>query len=183
MIFSAHLFERGLHAFSNHSEAVRHRRGTDCIAKAHRIRRKISDAWGGVVGREGLILQPSEGERRVRRPRRGSGAAMSASAMIIKVDGRNGGSSDLFAGCEEIFPGNSIPVHSHPEYDEVLFVHHGNGLATLGSQQRMVTTGATIYIPPKTRVSLKNTGRQTLSVFFVFPPRDGVGLLSRNDRC
>jgi quercetin dioxygenase-like cupin family protein len=118
---------------------------------------------------KGLILQLSEGERRVRRPRPSSGAAMAAPGMIIKVDGRNGGSSDFFVGYEEIAPGNSIPAHSHPEYDEVLFVHRGNGLAMLGSQQRRVTTGATIYIPPKTRVSLKNTGTQTLIVFFVFP--------------
>jgi quercetin dioxygenase-like cupin family protein len=117
----------------------------------------------------GLILQQSEGERRVRRTRPGSDATMAAPAMIIKVDGRNGGSSDLFVGYEEIAPGNSIPAHSHPEYDEVLFVQRGKGLATLGSQQRMVTTGATVYIPPKTRVSLKNTGTQTLSIFFVFP--------------
>ncbi len=118
---------------------------------------------------KGLMLQQSEGERRVRRPRPGSGTAMAAPAMIIKVDGHNGGSSDFFVGYEEIAPGDSIPAHSHPGYDEVLFVHQGNGLATLGSQQRVVTMGATIYIPPKTRVSLKNTGTQTLSVFFVFP--------------
>jgi len=119
--------------------------------------------------RSGLILQQSEGERRVRRPRAGSGAPMAAPSMIIKVDGRNGGSPDFFVGYEEIAPGGAIPGHAHPEYDEVLFVHQGKGLATLGSQQRVVTAGATIYIPPKTRVSLKNTGTRTLSVFFIFP--------------
>jgi mannose-6-phosphate isomerase-like protein (cupin superfamily) len=117
----------------------------------------------------GLILQQSEGERRVRRPRPGGGATMAAPSMIIKVDGRNGASPDFFVGYEEIAPGSAIPAHAHPEYDEVLFVHQGKGLATLGSQQRVVTAGATIYIPPKTRVSLKNTGTQTLSVFFIFP--------------
>jgi quercetin dioxygenase-like cupin family protein len=94
---------------------------------------------------------------------------MAAPSMIIKVDGRNGGSPDFFVGYEEIAPGSAIPAHAHAEYDEVLFIHQGKGLATLGSQQRVVTAGATIYIPPKTRVSLKNTGTQTLSVFFIFP--------------
>ncbi len=122
----------------------------------------------------GLILQLSEGERRIRRPRPGSGAAMAAPSMVIKVDGRNGGSPDFFVGYEEIAPGSVIPVHSHPEYDEVLLVHQGKGLATLGSQQKAVTAGATIYIPPKMRVSLKNTGTQTLSVFFIFPRPDMV---------
>lgn len=117
----------------------------------------------------GLILQQSEGERRVRRPRPGSGAPMAATSMIIKVDGRNGGSPDFFVGYEEVAPGSAILAHSHSEYDELLFVHQGKGLATLGSQQRVVTAGATIYIPPKIRVSLKNTGKQPLSIFFIFP--------------
>ena len=128
----------------------------------------------GAAPSRALILQQSEGERRVRRPRPGSGAAMAAPAMIIKVDGRNGGSPDFFVGYEEVAPGSAIPAHSHPEYDEVLFVHKGKGLATLGSQQRVVTAGATIYIPPKTRVSLKNIGTQTLCAFFVFPRSDMV---------
>ena len=117
----------------------------------------------------GLILQQSEGERRVRRPWPGSVARMPTPSMMIKVDGRNGGSPDFFVGYEEIAPGNAIPAHLHPEYDELLIVHQGRGLARLGSQERAVTAGALIYIPPNTRVSLKNTGAQTLSVFFVFP--------------
>ena len=122
----------------------------------------------------GLILQQSEGERRLRRPRPGSGVSMAAPSMIIKVDGRNGGSPDFFVGYEEVAPGSAIPAHSHPEYDEVLFVHHGKGLAILGSEQRVVTSGATIYIPPRTRVSLKNTGKQPLRIFFIFPRPDMV---------
>jgi mannose-6-phosphate isomerase-like protein (cupin superfamily) len=117
----------------------------------------------------GLILQQSEGERRVRRPRPDSRASMAAPSMIIKVDPQNGASPNFFVGYEEIAPGGAIPAHSHPEYDEVLFVHEGEGLATLGSQKRSVTAGATIYIPPKTRVSVRNTGRRSLKVFFVFP--------------
>ena len=117
----------------------------------------------------GLILQQSEGERRVRRPRPDSRASMAAPSMIIKVDPQNGASPNFFVGYEEIAPGGAIPAHSHPEYDELLFVHEGEGLATLGSQERSVTAGATIYIPPKTRVRVKNTGRGSLKVFFVFP--------------
>jgi len=117
----------------------------------------------------GLILHQSEGELRVRRPRPDSRAAMAAPSMIIKVDPQNGASPNFFVGYEEIAPGGSIPAHSHPKYDEVLFVHEGEGLATLGSQERRVTAGATIYIPPMTRVSVKNTGKGSLNVFFVFP--------------
>ncbi|HEX8077096.1 MAG TPA: cupin domain-containing protein [Chthoniobacterales bacterium] len=121
------------------------------------------------TNRSGLILQQSEGERRVRRPRPGSAAPLAAPGMIIKVDQRNGGSSNFFAGYEEVPPGSAIPTHSHPEYDEILFVHRGEGVATLGAQEREVTAGTTIYIPPDTRVGVKNTGKKVLSVLFVFP--------------
>lgn len=117
----------------------------------------------------GLILQQAEGERRVRRPRPSSATPLAAPSLVIKVDDRNGGSPNFFVGYEEIAPGSAIPPHFHPEYDEVIIVHEGKGLATLGVQERVVTAGATIYIPPKTRVSLKNTGTQTLSIFFIFP--------------
>jgi hypothetical protein len=83
----------------------------------------------------GLILQQPEGDRRVRRPWPGSVARMATSSMIIKVDERNGGSNDFFVGYEEIAPGNAIPVHLHPEYDEILIVHEGKGLARLGFQE------------------------------------------------
>ena len=117
----------------------------------------------------GLILQQPEGDRRVRRPWPGSVARKPTASMIIKVDERNGGSTDFFVGYEEIAPGNAIPTHLHPEYDEILIVHEGQGLARLGSEERAVTAGALIYIPPNTRVSLKNTGSRILSLFFIFP--------------
>ena len=60
----------------------------------------------------GLILQQSEGDRRVRRPWPGSVARMATSSMIIKVDERNGGSTDFFVGYEEIAPGNEMEMTS-----------------------------------------------------------------------
>jgi oxalate decarboxylase/phosphoglucose isomerase-like protein (cupin superfamily) len=40
---------------------------------------------------------------------------------------------------------------------------------SLGSRQVEVIAGATIYIPPNTHVSLRNTGAELLSVVFIFP--------------
>ena len=53
-------------------------------------------------------------------------------------------------------------------------MHEGKGLARLSSQERVITAGALIYIPPNTRVSLKNTGSRTLSLFFIFPKPEMV---------
>src|SRR5438876_1180415 len=115
----------------------------------------------------GLILQASEGERRVRRPPPSGVAALNV-PLIIKVDRANCGSSDFFMGYEDIPPGRGIARHYHPHHDEILFVHRGSGVASLGEREATVTEGATIYIPPNTRVSLKNTGTKPLTVLFFF---------------
>lgn len=109
-----------------------------------------------------LILGVEEGERRVRR------IAVSAPRFILKVDPQNGGSSDLTMGYEDLPPGGSIPPHWHKVADEILFVHRGSGVVELGSRQRPVAAGATIYIPKDVRVTLRNTGTELLSIAFFF---------------
>ena len=127
----------------------------------------------------GLILQKTEGERRIRRPRPEAAGKVAASTMLIKVDQRNGGSPNFFMATEEILPGDAIAPHLHPEYDEILFVHRGIGVATLGSREAPVTEGATLYIPSNTRVTLKNTGSEPLSLVFVFPRPEMVSAYYR----
>jgi mannose-6-phosphate isomerase-like protein (cupin superfamily) len=71
-------------------------------------------------------------------------------------------------GYEDIPPGEGIPRHYHPHADEIVFVHRGHGVATLGDRQAEVSAGATIYIPHNTRVSLRNTGPEPVSIAFIF---------------
>jgi quercetin dioxygenase-like cupin family protein len=120
-----------------------------------------------VAHSEGLILQASEGERRVRRPRPGSTAGLTA-PFILKVDERNGGSPDLVMGYEEIPAGEAIRPHQHLLADEIIFVHRGSGVATLGSREGAISAGSTVYIPRNTRVSLRNTGSEPLGIAFIF---------------
>lgn len=120
-----------------------------------------------VASPPGLVLQASEGERRVRRPRPGPPSTLTA-PFIIKVDRRNGGSPDLVMGYEDIPPGQAISPHHHPRADEILFVHRGSGVAALGGREAAVSAGATIYIPRNTRVSLRNTGAEPLGIAFIF---------------
>src|SRR5688500_12710788 len=54
-----------------------------------------------------LVLGVDEGERRVRR------FGVSAPHFILKIDRRNGGSSDLVMGYEDLPPGGVIPPHRH----------------------------------------------------------------------
>jgi len=115
----------------------------------------------GIPAGTPLILAAEEGERRIRR-------VMGGALAIIKVDRRNGGSPALMMGYEEIPPGQAIQPHRHPAMDEIVFVHRGTGAAELGDRTANVGPGATIYIPQKTRVTLRNTGTEPLAVAYFF---------------
>jgi mannose-6-phosphate isomerase-like protein (cupin superfamily) len=121
----------------------------------------------------GLILQESEGELRVRRPRGNSGPE-GAPTFIIKVDRKYGESPSFYMGMENIPPGKKIRLHHHPHAEEILFIHRGAGVARLGSREVAVTAGATVYIPRNVSVGLRNTGTEPLSLVFIFPEPDGM---------
>jgi len=114
----------------------------------------------GAVSPTGLVLQENEGERRDR-----LGGHF---PFIIKVDRLNGGSRQLVMGYEDVAPGQVIPPHRHLTADEIIFVHHGSGVAILGQQETPIKEGATVYIPRDTRVSLRNTGSGPMTIAFFF---------------
>jgi hypothetical protein len=93
---------------------------------------------------EGLILQVSEGERRIRRLPPTVLSNLTA-PFILKVDRRNGGSADFVMIYEDIPRGQGIAPHHHAHADEILFVHRGTGVASLGTRSTAVTSG-----PPST---------------------------------
>ena len=114
-----------------------------------------------VAQAQGLILQRGEGERRVRRTA-GKGP------FIIKVDRLNGGSPDLVMGYEDIAPGAEIQLHRHLIADEILFVYHGEGTASLNGRKAHVSSGATIYVPRNVTIGLVNDGTESLGITFTF---------------
>ena len=64
-----------------------------------------------------LILEKNEGERRVWRPVEGfTGPPMEG--FVLKIDPKNGGSSHLVFGTEDLEPGGKIDMHRHPGSDE-----------------------------------------------------------------
>jgi len=112
-----------------------------------------------------LVLAQDEGERRVRRT---SQAGALTSPFILKVDGRNSGSEDLVMGYEDIPPGQAISPHRHEVADEIIFVHRGSGVVELGARTVAFSSGATIYIPKRVRIAMRNTGTEPISIAFVF---------------
>jgi len=105
----------------------------------------------------GLILQESEGELRIRRPR-GKTGTEGAPSFRIKVDRKYGASTSIFMGMEDIPPGKKIRLHHHPHAEEILFIHRGSGVVRLGAREATVRAGATVYIPRNVSIGLLNTG-------------------------
>jgi len=112
-----------------------------------------------------IILEKSEGEHRVRKPRE---IPTPTGPFTIKVDRKNGGSQKMWLGTEEIPPGGIIPKHKHLGQDEILLIQTGSAHVWLGRQERDVHGGAIVFIPSDTWVSLKNTGNENINLAFVF---------------
>jgi len=118
-----------------------------------------------------LILEKTEGEHRVRRPKETAiprPGETRIPVFTIKVDRRNGGSQKMWLATEEIPAGGLIPKHKHLGEDEMLLIQTGTAHVWLGTQERDVHSGAIVFIPSDTWVSLKNTGKESISLVFVF---------------
>jgi len=116
-----------------------------------------------------LILEKSEGERRVWRPIEGAEGWLGQPApFILKVDPQNGGSSHLVFGTEDLPPGGKIENHRHPGSDEILFFQNGTAKVTLGDEVREVHGGGTVFIPANTWISVNNIGNDPISVIYIF---------------
>lgn len=136
-----------------------------CSPHAHVGSAQSTDSAG--ISQPGAILAASEGEVRIRRPPPGQLSSLTA-PFIFKVDRQTVGASDFVMLTEDIPPGQGISPHHHPDSEEILFVHRGQGTATLGNRTATVSEGATIFIPRNVRVSLRNTGAQPLAIVAIF---------------
>jgi quercetin dioxygenase-like cupin family protein len=137
--------------------------GCSCLG----TNRQHTDAAPTSARAEALILQESDGERRLHRPPPGALSNLTA-PFILKVDRRNGGAPEFVMLTEDIPPGQAISPHRHPHSDEIIFIHGGTGLASLAGRQASVAAGATIYMPRNTVVGLRNNGTEPLRIVAIF---------------
>jgi len=108
------------------------------------------------------ILRPAEGELLKLGP-------PAAGEVVIKVDpGRSG--APFAAGTETLLPGAELPVHRHLHHEEILFVHKGQGRATLEGEAVTVVPGTVLYAPKQAWHGLRNTGTGILQVTWVSAP-------------
>ena len=114
-----------------------------------------------------LVLQPRDGEARMRRPPPSKLSTLAA-PFLIKVDERNGGAKDFVIFTEDVPVGQTISPHRHPHSEEILFIHAGTGTAWLDGKEAKVGPGTIIFMPPNTGVRLTNDGKEAISLMAVF---------------
>lgn len=110
---------------------------------------------------EGLVVHDQEGE--AVRMRDGT------SVVRIKIAQSQGSQSISFLS-ESFRPGDALPVHKHLNEDELIFLHKGAGLLTLGETQHQVGEGAVIIVPRGVWHGLQNTGSENIEMRMAFTP-------------
>jgi quercetin dioxygenase-like cupin family protein len=110
---------------------------------------------------EGLVVNEEEGETLMLR----NGTTM----LRIKVSRIHGSRSISFLS-ESILPSEAIPVHKHLNEDELIFIHKGQGLFTLGEKQYPVSAGAVAVVPKGVWHGLENKGSENIEMRFSYTP-------------
>ena len=66
-----------------------------------------------------------------------------------------------------LLPGESIPLHFHPDYEELYYVLSGYGIMTIGDEKKEISRNDVVYIPQKAQHTLLNTAEVPLRFFTV----------------
>ena len=112
--------------------------------------------------------------------------------MRIKIDSTKAEGATMSMVVSEVAPGANIPIHFHRQEDELIFIHTGSGLVTLGDRQVPSSTGAVLYAPRGVWHGIENTGSATLTWTRPMTNTDGLsaheprglqGVLGHRERC
>lgn len=116
-----------------------------------------------------LVLQPNDGEPRLRRPPPASLSNLGA-PFLFKVDPTptNGGSRDFVVFTENVPVGATISPHRHPNSEELLYIHSGYGRAWLNGKEAKLQPGTIIYMPRMAGVKLINDGTEPIALVAIF---------------
>jgi mannose-6-phosphate isomerase-like protein (cupin superfamily) len=95
-------------------------------------------------------------------------AERSDASWFTLVSGDRTSSDKLSAGLMELPGGRpGLPLHRHAQA-EVYHVIEGEGVVTVEGVAHPVRAGATMFIPGEAEHGVRNTGPDTLQIFYVF---------------
>ena len=83
------------------------------------------------------------------------------------------GSTDLAFWTTELPAGSDIIVHRHDRTEEILFIHRGSGVLTVGDERMRVEAGTTIYVPRGTYHGMEPQ-EEDITIAFISAPPDLV---------
>jgi len=69
-----------------------------------------------------------------------------------------------------IYPGGSVPLHSHQQ-EEVYYIVAGAGIVAVDDETRSVQTGDCIYLKPQSNHMLSNTSTENMVMMFCYAPK------------
>jgi mannose-6-phosphate isomerase-like protein (cupin superfamily) len=135
-----------------------------------RARQPTSPSTDSASSPQSLILQASDGEHLLRRPRGQTPAAPPGliPEFILKIDKQNGGAEDFVALTETLKPGAIIPFHKHHNAEEVLILEEGGAKVTVGDKRALAGPHAVVFIPRDTWTSVTNAGTDPIHLYALF---------------
>lgn len=87
----------------------------------------------------------------------------------IKADPQTG-SMRLGVGLQNLTGRQGISMHMHDREDEILFIHSGSGVGTVGDERKNIGAGTTLYIPQGTWHGVESHSDQMEILWVVSPP-------------
>jgi mannose-6-phosphate isomerase-like protein (cupin superfamily) len=117
-----------------------------------------------VTGRSwrGAVLHPDDGQLLISGRRR--------APMRIKIDSATAIGATMSMLISEVAPGASIPVHLHRNEDELIFIHTGSGILTLGDERMSASAGSVLYAPKSVWHGVENTGSDVITWCATYSP-------------
>ena len=107
------------------------------------------------------VLQPDEGEHLLIGARK--------APLTFKANPEMG-STTFVSMIEVIVPGDQVPVHFHQHEDEILFIHAGRAIITLGEDEIACEAGAFVHVPSGTWHGVRNAFDEDVVMFATYTP-------------
>ena len=110
---------------------------------------------------QGIVVSEDEGETIMLRE--------GSSIVKIKIAKSHGYKSMSFLA-SSLPPGDIIPIHKHLNEDEIIFIHKGKGVLTLGEREYSFTEDLVAMVPKGAWHGITNTGTDHIEMRFAYSP-------------